>query len=156
MANEPLLALIGVDNPQTRRALSSTKGFSLIVDVGLGGGPSSYLDLQLRTFPASRLSEDIPGWQDTPSPTPITLDVPAYAEAAPDDECGVVELAGRSVAAAFVGATAGALAVAEAVRSIRGEHRHEVVSASLHDLRGTGAVVTEQPAVGNLGFSLLR
>lgn len=154
VANEPRLALIGVDNPQTRRALSSTKGFSLIIDVGLGGGPSAYLDLQLRTFPASRRSDDVPGWHDTPLPTPATLDVPAYATTSPEDECGVVELAGRSVAAAFVGATAGALAVAEAIRSVRGEHRHEVVSASLHDLRAADAVVTEQPALANLGFSL--
>jgi len=153
--DEPRLALIGVDNPQTRRELSATDGFSLIVDVGLGGGPRGYLDLQLRSFPASRRSEDIPGWQDTAAPVPAARDMPAYSNAE-DDECGIVELAGRSVAASFVGATAGALAVAEAVRSLRGEHRHEVVSASLHDLRGTDAVVTQQPAVDNPGFGLLR
>lgn len=153
--DEPRLALIGVDNPRTRRELSAASGFALIVDVGLGGGPREYLDLQLRSFPASRRSEDIRGWQDPAAPVPDARNMPAYSDVE-DDECGIVELAGRSVAASFVGAAAGALAVAEAVRSLRGDHRHEVVSASLHDLRGTNAVVTEQPAIDNLGFGLLR
>jgi hypothetical protein len=57
-----------------------------------------------------------------------------------EDQCGVVEVAGRAVAAAFVGATAGALVVAEAFRLVLGDHRYAVIDANLRDLTFTAAI----------------
>jgi hypothetical protein len=149
--NEPALALIGVDNPDTRRALSNTKGFDLIIDAGLGGGADEYLDISLHSFPASRESAEIPAWREAVKTHPEAVEQPAYADrsARTGEECGAVEIAGRAVAAAFVGATAGALVVAEAVRAQRREHRHEVATLSLGDLDETVAVEAEGgPAMG--------
>lgn len=152
--DEPRLALVGVDNADTRRALSSTRGFELIVDGGLGGGPVEYLDVSIHTFPASRQSSDVRSWRAGTVLAPPGIDLPAYAErtARTGDECGTVEIAGRSVAASFVGATAGALVVAEAIRSIRGEHRHEVLTTSLRDLDTSAAVPADAPAMGGIGY----
>jgi hypothetical protein len=152
--DEPHLALVGVDNPDTRRALSSTNGFELIVDGGLGGGPVEYLDLSVHTFPASRLSTDIRSWSTGSLPAPPGMELPAYAErtARTGDECGTVEIAGRSVAASFVGATAGALVIAEGIRCLRGDHRHEVLTTSLRDLDTTAALPADAPGMGSVGY----
>jgi hypothetical protein len=152
---EPALALIGVDNPHTRRALSSTKGFALIVDAGLGGGAAEYLDMSIHTFPGSRLSTEIPGWQAAGPTKPEAVAQPAYTDrtARTGDECGTVEIAGRAVGASFVGATAGALVVAEAVRAVRGEHGHEVVTASLRDLDEAQAVQAAGKSALGVGYA---
>jgi hypothetical protein len=153
--DEPALALIGVDNPDTRRALSSTKGFELIVDAGLGGGASEYLDMSIHAFPASRVSTEIRSWQGAAETRAAAVGQPAYADriARTRDECGTVEIAGRAVAASFVGATAGALVVTEAVRALRGEHRHEVVTATLRDLDEAEAVQADEKSALGVGYA---
>ena len=157
--SEPRLALIGVDNPQTRRELSATKGFAMIIDAGLGGGPQHYLDLQIHTFPSERNSHDVPGWHAAPTSRLDLLEQPAYREHADraGDQCGTIDIAGRSVAAAFVGATAGALVVGEAFRAIiSGAPRYSVIDASLRDLTTARAVpVTDAAPLANTGFGRL-
>ena len=83
--------------------------------------------------------------------------LPAYQQlaATTGDDCGAIELAGRTVAASFVGATAGALVVAEATRALRGDHRHDVIDATLRDLARVHAVETSAPPVPNLGLAAL-
>jgi len=67
-----------------------------------------------------------------------------------------VEVAGRTVAAAFVGAVAGGLVIAEATRYLAGEHRYAVIDASLRDLAARLAVeAVDPPPARNLGFSRL-
>lgn len=155
--DEPQLALIGVDNPETRRWLSDSD-FALTIEAGLGGGPAHYLDLQAHTFPSGRLSDTIAGWQGHRVSDSTLLNLPAYRNlsASTGDECGTVEVAGRSVAASFVGATAGALVVAEAVRALRADHRYAVIDASLRDLATVVAVEAVAPAVANLGYADLE
>jgi hypothetical protein len=157
--DEPRLALVGVDNPETRMSLSDA-GFEVVIDAGLGGGPDHYLDLQLHAFPASRRSGDVPGWRDrVQTGGDALLDLPAYRTMLEEsgDRCGTVEVAGRTVAAAFVGATAGALVISEAIRYLAGEHRYSVVDATLRDLAALQAVeATDPPFAGNPGFARLR
>jgi hypothetical protein len=145
VGEEPRLALVGVDNPETR-ALLSDAGFDAVIDAGLGGGPLHYLDMQTHVFPAGRRSDEIPAWRAAPMDDARLLELPAYKELARDsgDRCGTVQVAGRSVAAAFVGATASALVVAEATRLLLDQHRFAVVDASLRDLSSVAAV----PAIG--------
>lgn len=157
VGDEPRLALIGVDNPETRAHLSDS-GFDVVFEAGLGGGPVHYLDLHTHVFPSDRRSETVPGWQGARAMDDGLLDLPAYASlaASPDDQCGVVQIAGRSVAAAFVGATASALVIAEATRFILGETPFAVVDATLRDLSATSAVrATGAPPAGNPGFAAL-
>ncbi len=154
--DEPRLALIGVDNPETRRYLSDS-GFALVIDAGLGAGPSQYLDVQLHTFPSARRSDAISGWHVARQASHDVFALPAYQQlaATTGDDCGAIELAGRTVAASFVGATAGALVVAEATRALRGDHRHDVIDATLRDLARVHAVETSAPPVPNLGLAAL-
>ncbi len=157
--DEPRMALVGVDNPETRRSLSDA-GFEMVVDAGLGSGPDHYLDMQLHVFPAGRRSGDVPGWRDrVQTGGEALLDLPAYRTMQEEsgDRCGTVEIAGRTVAAAFVGATAGALVISEAIRYLAGEHRYAVVDATLRDLAALQAVEATDPSpAGNPGFARLR
>jgi hypothetical protein len=156
--SEPRLALVGVDNPETRACLSDA-GFEVVIDAGLGGGPVHYLDLQTHTFPAGRRSDEIPAWRDgTRVGGEALMGLPAYTRMAEEsgDRCGTVEVAGRAVAAAFVGATASGLVIAEATRYLLGEHRYSVIDASLRDLSSVHAVeAVDPPPAGNPGFARL-
>jgi hypothetical protein len=159
LGDEPTLALVGVDNPETRRYLSDA-GFEAVIDAGLGAGPAHYLDLQTHTFPADRRSDQIPAWRDRRLATGAHLmALPAYQRMAAEsgDRCGTLEVAGRAVAAAFVGATAGALVIAEATRYIIAGPRYGVIDASLSDLSHTQAIeAPNPPPPGNPGFARLR
>lgn len=142
----------------TRLTLSEA-GFKFVVDAGLGGGPVHYLDMQVHTFPSARRSSEIAAWQQPRSFDKSLLTLPAYSRATDEtaDQCGTIEVAGRSVAAAFVGATTGALVVAEAIRALMGAHRYSVVDSSLRNLGATRAVETEVFAgVANTGFARLH
>lgn len=152
---EPRLALIGVDNAATRSAVSDC-GFDVVVDAGLGGGPVNYLAMQIRSFPGPRTSGQIAAWSANPEPAPDPLGLDAYgSRAAEGDVCGAIEIAGKSVAAAFVGATAGALVIAEATRALRGDHRYEVIDGTLRSLDQLGAVPTGS-ITGNTGFAAIQ
>lgn len=83
------------------------------------------------------------------------LDRPAYAteiarleadglsnEAA---RCGVIEVAGRTVGAAFVGAIASTLVVAEELRALADGPRFEVISLSLRSPEHLEAVTNSAP-----------
>jgi hypothetical protein len=132
-AREPTVALAGFDNPQARRLLSDG-GFSHVVDAGLGGGPESYLDIMLHSFPASRRSTEIELWKARPrSAEALVENTDAYKRMVEEsgDRCGVLDLAGASVATAFVGCTAAALSVAEVCRALVAGPQYEVIDLSL-------------------------
>lgn len=133
-ADEPRLALGGVDNPHAR-ATYEDAGFDCVVEAGLGAGPSEYLALRLHTFPASTSARkkwgEVDGAATVQPPQPS-----AYARLAEEgmDRCGLVRLASRTVGAPFVGATAAALVIAEVLRRLNGGKMLEVVDMTLRDL----------------------
>jgi hypothetical protein len=134
--SEPRLALCGVDNPETRRALEEV-GFAKVVDAGLGAGSTEYLSFQLHTFPASRLARQIWGRPIHAASTKSLLRQPAYQALANQqvlDECGLVNLAGRTVGAPFVGAVTAALTIAEVLRPLHGGLSYEVIDGDLRSL----------------------
>jgi hypothetical protein len=139
---EPLVALAGFDNAAARRHLSGA-GFSHVVDAGLGGGPDNYLDVMLHAFPSSRLSSEIGLWKTgLRSAEALVENTPGYQRMIDDsgDRCGVLDLAGASIATAFVGCTAAALSVAEVCRSVVEGPQYEVVDFSLCNLGRLTAV----------------
>ena len=122
------VALIGVDNVTTRRAISGV-GWNLAVDAGLGRGSQDFSAMVLRRFPGSIRSEDVVGWRDTvPEATavPRTSAFAGLAETGRD--CGTVELAGKAVGASFVGVVAACLAIAEASRGLHGGDGFDAIS----------------------------
>lgn len=117
-AEEPAVALCGVDNALARAALEDA-GFDYVIEAGLGGG-SDFLAIRLHGFPQIRRARDI--WSMVPQGEADLLDMPAYRRLLADgaDKCGLAQLAGRTVGAPFVGAIAGAMAIAELVRLANG------------------------------------
>jgi hypothetical protein len=132
-ASEPSVALMGVDNPATRRLIDRA-GYRLVVDAGLGAGYQDFRAIRLRTFPGPSLSASV--WTDAapPSSTPLPA---AYERLLADgaDPCGVTTLASRAVGAPFVGCVAAGFALAEIVRRQRGGAGLGFVDVNLRDVR---------------------
>jgi hypothetical protein len=116
---DPCVALCGTDNGLARAALEDA-GFACVIEAGLGSGVSDFLAIRLHGFPQQRRARDI--WSGAGAEERNLLDQPAYRDLAArgGDQCGLVQLAGRTVGAPFVGAVAGALVVAELVRLANG------------------------------------
>jgi hypothetical protein len=133
VADEPRVALFGVDNAAARRVMEGA-GFHFIVDAGLGAGYRDFRALRVRTFPGPSPASDL--W---------AADVPAInaAEAAAyqdlikkgADPCGVTTLATRAVGAPFVGCVAAGYVVAELMRRNLGASACGYVDINLRDPR---------------------
>jgi len=129
--HEPAVALCGVDNALARASLEQA-GFGLVVESGLGSGPQAFRNFSLHTFPSSFTAAQL--WaKDTTIDGPDVLTLPAYqASKHPRlDECGLAQLASRTVGVPFVGLTAGAFAIAELLRRLHGGPALELVSGSV-------------------------
>jgi hypothetical protein len=155
--DDPQIVLVGVDNPATR-ALLGGAGWKLIIDVGLGAGSGDYLDARLHAFPGTKTPEEI--WGDkTGTFDEALLELPAYRaiERKTGDHCGTITIAGRAIGAAFVGAFAASLAVAELLRYYAdSERRNDLVDLSLRDLtRPRSSTVAEWRGAENLGYARL-
>jgi hypothetical protein len=135
---EPSTAICGFDNHASRRALEDF-GFEFIVEAGLGSGVHDYLDILVHTFPADRPAQEIfvdramsevqlGGAYETEATRQVNAGRSAAAA-----RCGMVDVAGKSVGAAFVGVTASCLVVAELLRSVHGGDQWSVLSVNLSD-----------------------
>jgi hypothetical protein len=155
--DDPQIALIGVDNPSTRSLLGSA-GWKQVIDVGLGAGAGDYLDVSLHSFPALKTPGELWGGR-VGSFDETLLDLPAYQalERRMGDRCGMIMVAGRAVGAAFVGAFASSLAVAEILRYYADDQqRFEVIDVTLRDLsRPRLAMAAAWEGGENLGYVVL-
>lgn len=117
--DEPHLALIGVDNVETRRLLSDV-GWNLCVDAGLGRGVNNYTNIRLQAFPGPQRSGQVPAWLEEAAAATAVPEGSAYdaLRAAGVDECGLITIAGKAVAVTFVGVVAACLAIAEPLRAL--------------------------------------
>jgi hypothetical protein len=130
--SEPALLFCGVDNPDARRALDSSD-VSFVVEAGLGSRHDDFQSLRMHTFPASRTAAQT--WPQREQNEPVIGGIYAdLLEQGKIDRCGVVELAGKAVGAAFVGAFTAALCVSEALRVLHGSAPSEVLDADLFAL----------------------
>ena len=154
--DDPRVALCGVDNLAARAALEDA-GFDLVVEAGLGAGPVEYLAMRLHIFPSSMSARKrwaSPG-ADAISPAGHA---PAYAQLAEEglDDCGLVQLASRTVGAPFVGVVAAAMVISEVIRRLNGAVGCEVVDLTLRDIRLRQVVPATQGLRGfNPGFAEL-
>ena len=75
-ADDPAVALCGVDNPIARAALEYP-GFGLVVEAGLGAGPEAFRRLSIHSFPGSRRAEEI--WsKDVGASAANVEEIPAF------------------------------------------------------------------------------
>jgi len=141
-ANEPGVALVGVDDPVPRRDLEGA-GFDLIVDAGLGGDPRNYLDMLVHTFPSGIEAADAFPVRNGQTENSL-VDQPAYQDhhrkmredkdlTDAEIRCGIIEMAGRSIGAAFVGSFAATFVISEVLRNLAGSSEFEVFSYSLRN-----------------------
>ena len=134
-ADEPRVALCGVDNPLARAALEDV-GFDQVVEAGLGAGTTEYLAFQVHTFPGPQTARSRWGGGTVVQPSEELLQKPAYAALASEgvDECGLASLAGRTVGASFVGTAVATVALAEIMRLLVDGPRYSLVDASLRSI----------------------
>jgi hypothetical protein len=135
--SDPGVAFCGVDNPQARAVLEDV-GFVRIIEAGLGQGTQEYLDFQLHTFPAPSSPSAKQRWGSLipPALDAHLLTQPAYQAMATEgiDPCGITLLAGRTIAASFVGAVVATLVIAEWIRIGMGEPGYALIDGSLQNL----------------------
>lgn len=140
---EPLIAIAGFDNAIARAALGDA-GFERVVDIGLGGG-AAYNDILVHTFPG-KTSPKV-AFEARPV---RAVDLGRYERSIEeivdaglaDDalaRCGMVAIAGTTASASFVGALAGALGVADLLRSLHSGCDFDVVNVDLRSAMTDGA-----------------
>lgn len=145
--DEPMFALCGVDNEPARRDLEDV-GFVKVIEAGLGGGTRDFLGFRMHVFPGMRKAQDL--WKPANANSNNRIDLPAYKKLATAglDHCGLTQLAGRTVGAPFVGATAAAIVVSEVLRTVNGAHSYEFVDGHLRDLTHRTVVsAQDQPPI---------
>ena len=152
---EPTFALCGVDNEFARSALEDV-GFVKVIEAGLGGGTSDFLGFRMHVFPGARKARDV--WKQASANSDIRTDIPAYEKLAASglDHCGLTQLAGRTVGASFVGATAGAIVIGEALRTVNGAHSYDLIDGHLRDLKHLTVVGAEDGSPVNPGITTAR
>ena len=132
-AEEPAVALCGLDNGAGRRALDQV-GFDFIVEAGLGRGHRDFRTMRLHVLPGRRAAADI--WKQTSEGEKVE-DRPAYAKLMEDgvlDRCGMTLLAGKAVGAPFVGSIAATLALSEVLRLLHGGAVYQLIDIDLLSL----------------------
>lgn len=148
--NEPTVALAGFDGVEPRRQLGDA-GFSHIVDAGLGAGPVEYLDLMVQSFPSPQ--DPRTAFKDD-GRRPLRLAETYEAEIARQTaaganetaaRCGMLDIAGVTVGAAFVGAFASTLVVADILRLLHDGVPYSVIAVDLRDPSALRAVINSEP-----------
>ncbi len=144
-ADEPAVALCGVDNAEARTLLEGA-GFDLVVEAGLGGGPQAFRSVSMHTFPASRFAAEI--WSKQVAASAENFQhMPAYQALRLNglDACGLAQLASRTVGVPFVGLIAGCIVVSELLRRLHGGTALEFAAGSANDLEDFEIGALEAP-----------
>lgn len=128
--DEPSIALCGLDSAAGRRSLDQV-GFDMVIEAGLGQGPSDFRSMRLHVLPGSRPAEEI--WQVDENHKG-DYDRPAYhrlIESGTLNRCGTVQLANKAVGAPFVGAVAASLVLSELLIVLHGGRTRELIDLDL-------------------------
>jgi len=156
--HEPTIALAGFDSRDPRLLLGDGR-FTWVVDGGLGSGAVEYLDVVVNTFPAS---EDPavafpPGRpRSTPLPEAYEAEVASQVEKGAGEDaarCGLLDIAGVTIGAAFVGAFAASLVISDVLRLLHGGHPFAVVHVDLRHPENLQAVTNSCPGAPSPMFT---
>ena len=148
--DDPSLALCGVDNEPARSALEDV-GFAKVIEAGLGGGTDDFLGFRTHVFPGGRRAKDV--WKPVERNRVGRTDRPAYEKLAASglDQCGLTQLAGRTVGGPFVGAIVAAIVIGEVLRVVNGAHGYDLIDGHLRDLKQMTVVDAVDAAPVNPG-----
>jgi hypothetical protein len=151
--DEPRIALAGFHSPAPRRLLEGA-AFDLVVDGGLGATVQDYLGIRVNRFPSQRAASDVFADPAAHSDEHL-LEQPAYRAAVADAvkhepdvgeeaaKCGVLEIAGKAVGAAFVGCVASTLCLSEVLRVLADGPRYAVLDLTLRSPKHLAAAPNE-------------
>ena len=116
---DPAIALVGFDRPAPRR-WAADAGFDLLVDGGIGATARSFSRIRVVTVPGPAAAKNL--WPDIEGDGGIPT-VPAYEALRESgvDRCGVTQVAGRAVAAPFVGLVTACAVLAQLLRYLHGQ-----------------------------------
>ncbi|PZS37533.1 MAG: hypothetical protein DLM62_18715 [Pseudonocardiales bacterium] len=148
--NEPTIALAGFDDITPRRVLGEA-GFTRIVDAGLGAGPVEYLDMLVHTFPAPEgpaTAFTKPPSSTRSLPDSYEAEIARQIKAGADGtaaRCGMLDIAGVTVGAAFVGTFASTLVIGDILRLLHGGAEYSVIAVDLRNPSDIRAVPNSAP-----------
>lgn len=149
---EPRVALAGFDDVAPRRLLGDA-GLERTVDGGLGAGPVEYLDMVLHTFPApvgpAHAFEEVPP-RDRRWAEAYQAEVDRQTASGIDRtvaRCGMLDVAGVTVGAAFVGTVASTLAVADILRVLHDGENYSIVALDLREPDRIKAIPNPNPGL---------
>jgi hypothetical protein len=154
---EPAVVLSGLDNVATRKLLGKAN-FDYVIDAGLGNTAHNYHLYRVNVFdenfkPEDILKDDGAGENDRIESNKA---LPSYREAVgqyPEEECGIAEIAGASVAVPFVSVFTSALAITQAIRMASLEPPFRTLSGSTMEFPEIRTNFDDTLKVKNLGYS---
>jgi hypothetical protein len=123
------------------------------MESGLGGTKDNFDTISFHTLPNPRTIQEL--WPDLSQEeqdrqkeylNQVALENPAYSPLG-NDVCGRAELAGKSVAVPFVGATAATLVLAESIRLLHDGAAYTDIKLALSDLHTRFAVTSRNYTV---------
>jgi hypothetical protein len=118
LPDDPPYLLSGLDRVEPRLVMAR-HGFDYMIDAGLGHGPHDFEGIQLRVIAKGVSADDL--WNTLDDAVDAKLAERKSSAAYRDLEariglCGIVSFAEASTSVPFVGAAAGALVIAQAIR----------------------------------------
>ena len=155
--DEPGLALVGVDNLETRRAAAAVDaGFDLVIDGGLGAKSSEVFDIRIHSFPGCR--DPKAAWPSPPpaKERPIGAALSRLVEEGRLDMCGAMTIARQPVGIPSTAVAAAAIQVAQACRAIAESAYCDLVDVGLADTKRTTAHEGTLSRAGVLPFAEAR
>jgi hypothetical protein len=116
-ADEPGLALVGVDNLAARRAAAESN-FDLVLDAGLGATAPEVFDIRIHGFPGTRSPAQAWPEPEVQPEAPLDASLQELVDAGRIDRCGALTIAGRSLGVPSTAVAAAAIQVAQACRAV--------------------------------------
>mgnify|MGYP003627526073 CR=1 FL=1 len=151
--DDPRLAFSGVDSIEARKIMDRV-GFDCIIDAGLGRRANDFDRFRITAFDQEHsIAKHFDGQSDAEAPDEVP-DQKAYHELEKGiGQCGAVEIAGTSVAAAFVSAAAAACAIARSIAVTSGcpIPVNEVRRLSVATSRAAPAINVSSRGLGHAG-----
>lgn len=131
---EPRLALVGVDNLQTRRHAAAA-GFDLLIDAGLGATGSEAFDIRVHAFPGTQTADVV--WPELAGDgeRPLPENLAKLVKQGRLPQCGAITLFGKSVGVPCTAVVAAAVQIAQACRALATGRCADRVDLSLSDLK---------------------
>jgi hypothetical protein len=116
-ADEPGLALVGVDNLAARRAAAGSN-FDLVLDAGLGATAPEIFDIRIHGFPGARSAAQAWPEPEVQPEAPLDASLQELIDAGRIDRCGALTIAARSLGVPSTAIAAAAVQVAQACRAV--------------------------------------